>query len=368
MLRNALVLTTMLMCAGSALARTIPFPNFERTLKVTDRLMKIHGVSGEQYSILRYSIACNLANFLQPKDLYMAEFQTDEQLAAKMSEPNFWAEKLHRDLNVPYTNEDVEKRLDKMQTEVAFFLKYLASMNYRQSPVQLYVYGSIAKGRFGGNSDIDIYIDSSDKDLLRRLENGVYREGHPMFLGPLEILTSNFEPANILDPLLPVSFRELRDIKGLYGGVLKELGFEMKGKGRNFEIVRTPIPPRMAIEFNPIEDRVFYLTMKSNEWLHSLADQFTSLRPDSGSAAQRTAERLKAEGKRLVKNWQEVEADLSLIEEDKPSSRLWKIREVIDPQSWVKMKAEGLVEYMSMNCRNQRERLESTLATAFGDK
>lgn len=347
MTRQILALSFMFAILVSSLsARVVPFSTYERAGRIVDRLMQIHNIGLENRSILRQNSIYNLAGFFSTRDLYLAPFWDEKKLLAKLAEPNFWAEKLQRDLMVPFTNEEVERRFEKIQSEVNFFQKYLSFMNHNNSPVQIYIFGSIVKGRWGANSDLDLFVDSSDKDLLRRLEYGIYKESHPSFTGNIEIFTSFFEPANILDPLVPISLRELRDLKGFYQKILGDIGFKLVGSGKSLDMVRLPVPPKMYVEFNPIEDRVFYLTLKTHEAMHQIGDQFTVFQDGAGQGAKRIAEKLTETIGKLSSDWSEVESDLQLIRDNTPSARLHRIRKVIDSHSWTKMKQEGMVEYM----------------------
>ncbi len=277
---------------NSLSARIVPFTTYERAGRIVDRLMEIHNIPQENRSILRQNSIYNLAGFFTTRDLYLAPFWDEKKLLAKLAEPNFWAEKLQRDLMVPFTNEEVQRRFEKLQAELNYFQKYLSFMNHNNAPVQIYIFGSIVKGRWGANSDLDLFVDSSDKDLLRRLEYGIYKESHPSFTGNIEIFTSFFEPANILDPLVPISFRELRDLMGFYQRILGDIGFKLTGTGKTLDLQRLPVPPKMYVEFNPIEDRVFYLTLKTHEAMHQIGDQFSVFYDGAGQGAQRVAQKL----------------------------------------------------------------------------
>ncbi len=114
-----------------------------------DQLMSSRGIPQEDHLILRENLASCLSQ-LDPVVL------TDAQkLQQSIGEQSRWGIKLHRELEQPYNDQQVFARLDDLEAKC----KQLAECTY---PVgKWYVSGSIPKGRFGANSDVDLTCDAA---------------------------------------------------------------------------------------------------------------------------------------------------------------------------------------------------------------
>ncbi len=67
-----------------------------------------------------------------------------------------WTSKVQRDLEHPYTDQEVFEKVDRLDADARVLLKHV---NQRGAT---YVGGSLVKGRFGANSDLDLVVEGHD--------------------------------------------------------------------------------------------------------------------------------------------------------------------------------------------------------------
>lgn len=133
-----------------------------------------------------------------------------------------WENKLQRELNSPYTDEQVYRHLEELEDSLQANLQELPVM-----PGKVYITGSFAKGRLGANSDLDGFavvkpehmsagfdsyerreVNPTGSNLFPLSENSPgYIQGHLMFTGQ----SVEFTPeALLVDGTLRRTYDEIR--------------------------------------------------------------------------------------------------------------------------------------------------------------
>ena len=107
------------------------------------RLMKQRNIPTEGHQALQENLST-----------YLAHRDEDDGLSPR------WQSKLTRDLEEPYRDEQVEQRLDVLQESLKENLQQLPG-----TPGRVYLTGSFARGRLGGNSDLDGLVEVADEHL-----------------------------------------------------------------------------------------------------------------------------------------------------------------------------------------------------------
>lgn len=113
-----------------------------------DTLMASRGIPLQDHLLLRENLASCLAQ-MEPSVL-----SDREKLAQAIGQDSRWGYKLHRELEKPYTDQEVFARLQDLEAGC----KLLAESSY---PIgKWFLSGSIPKARFGANSDVDLTCDA----------------------------------------------------------------------------------------------------------------------------------------------------------------------------------------------------------------
>ncbi|MBT3785070.1 hypothetical protein HOF92_08835 [bacterium] len=306
---------------------SLPFWKYAQYESAMKRLMQIHELEVKNHSVLINNGIFYLQNYLSAEEAKSLPTMEAEKALSILGRKNFWAEKLSRDLQIPYSDSEFQIYMAQIQEELKAFLTYLGSVASPGS-YKLYLYGSLAKGRFGGNSSVDLYLATSNKGLIGKIENGKYSKNHPDFRGNVDILTSSFSDKYLLAPMVRVDSSQLNSIDATYAGILSEMGFHFRGKGSAKKLVRRRGAARYHLEFNPIEDRVYFLVKKSQRLVKELRARKQS--KDAQSAHKRKA-------KDLLEDFREVEEDLNLILNDVQNARHQRIKEVISAESYARL-------------------------------
>ena len=135
------------------IAKTAPW-------NVASRLLQVAGRQPDSHTILQENVATLLTQF-KPEFVDSLQALPDEKLmdglnGSYANGPLHMALKLSRDIRQkPYTDEQVMARLERLDAE----LKTASAEVIAGSPgfpCKFYVCGSLLKGRFGGESDIDL--------------------------------------------------------------------------------------------------------------------------------------------------------------------------------------------------------------------
>jgi hypothetical protein len=313
-------------------ARSVSFFRYNQYEKIAENLMQIYELEGN-YSHLQKNLTYFLQNFIAPAELPRINLTTDNTAVLDIVfRNNFWSQKLERDLENPYTDEDFNDYLSNLQKEVNVFLAYLTQINQKNSPLKISIFGSFAKGRFGGSSSLNLNIESKDEALLLKLENGPYSKTSNKFRGNIEILGCSFKPDFLLEPFKKVSIDQLRDVDKLYTRFLDEIGFGIKGG----QLVRKTTPARAYLEFNPIEDRLFFLHNQLNALEKQFLDSFYEI--FAGKETEKYQELFEKQFDSMYEKLSEVLNDLKLIEaKNEANPRYQKIKEVISSASLDRM-------------------------------
>lgn len=141
------------------------------------RLMREHQIPSEDHTIFQE----NLATYLSHR---------------KGEEPSLrWQNKIKRELTTPYTDQQVYQQLDTLEDSLQANLRELPSM-----PSKLYITGSFAKGRLGGNSDIDGFAVMKEQEISAGFDSYVAREkeGTAANLFPLSENSPGYNKGHLL--------------------------------------------------------------------------------------------------------------------------------------------------------------------------
>ncbi len=142
---------------------------WQGAMTLADRALAMRGVQGEQYAVLRYVVARFLANGLS--DGAIASLLKDDlacpiQSAALSSR---WQEKALRELQSPYTNDDVIAHLQSLNAELKDAIIEMRRLGGTSQNMNVHILGSVVKGRAGKGSDIDTVIETDDRALAERV-------------------------------------------------------------------------------------------------------------------------------------------------------------------------------------------------------
>lgn len=110
-------------------------PLRDRHWQDAGRLLRERGLREADHQAMQENLATYLAH------------RSDDQLSER------WQAKLERELEQPYTDTQVEQRLDQLQNHLKTLLDDLPAY-----PSQLYLTGSFSRGRLGANSDLDAHV------------------------------------------------------------------------------------------------------------------------------------------------------------------------------------------------------------------
>lgn len=131
------------------------------------RLLQLYGLDQQHHWILCENLAAYLANLRQPvPEAAWADRATWERWLTSEHPPDReqerWYDKLNRDLREPYDDVQVGQRVELVSRGLRELIEELE----REQMGRRYVlYGGIAHGRFGANSDLDFQF--SDKEELK---------------------------------------------------------------------------------------------------------------------------------------------------------------------------------------------------------
>jgi hypothetical protein len=353
-----------LILATNVAANGVPFFDYGNHEKLAGKILELYKLEGN-YSVMRRNLAYYLQNYLSHKDVLRSRLSFNkEQLVKTVFQDNFWSQKLERDLDSPYADEDFGSYLVELQTEMDAFVDYLNFMNQSNQDIKLYLYGSFAKGRIGARSSVDLMIGSKDKIMLEKIEKGPYSESHVNFKGHVNVISTNFEPECILEPLREVTLKQLKDMGGLYRNILNELGFDLERKGGSASIVKIG-SPRSYIEFNPIEDRIYYLQSKLKDLNKDIQDAWLLLKEERSKETDSLKASFLRRMDSLYGKMREVEHDMVLIQGNIMDDRLKRIQSVIQKESYERMKRyrlDTLMGFVRINLKRldkQREILKN---------
>ncbi|MBT9587629.1 hypothetical protein IV102_30085 [bacterium] len=118
----------------------------------TTQLLYSRGISTEKHSVMLENLAHYNAQLQQP---LADEMELMDLSAQRTPAEQRWVNKIQRELSKPYDDTQVAGKMPALETD----LKALVCVKGGQFPSKLYVTGSANKGRFGGNSDLDMLAE-----------------------------------------------------------------------------------------------------------------------------------------------------------------------------------------------------------------
>ena len=330
---NALLLGIYLLTFGQSYAQTpSEFRNFSETL------LKKYGLEPGLHTVLVSNCSYMMKNLVTVKDLSNIEKMTQIEIQHFLFNKGFWGQKLQREISIPYSDIEFHQFLADLQLEINDFIKYLNTVNVSSSRFELKIFGSMAKARFGVNSSLDILIHSNDRDLLSKLDHGIYSDSHPKFRGNIKLITSKNEAYFLLDPFHVVTTGELSNLAKIYEDILELNNLEVKHLTNTFNITFRNLPPKLNLEFNAIEDRMFFLLKKLYKLQHAIENSTEIFIPAQRANQTKTKQYFSDQLRDLGTDLKTVKADLKLIIEKKKSDRHEKIKAIIKPASYARLK------------------------------
>ncbi|MCO4782959.1 MAG: hypothetical protein KC646_11600 [Candidatus Cloacimonetes bacterium] len=335
---KSILLALSLSLANPINAVELSFYNYEKYDTLTSKLFKTYNIDSDTSSILQRNTAYYFKNYLKIDSVNSAISADKDQFLETIYQRNFWADKLERDISIPYSDKEVFSYFQSVQMELDHFVKYLKVVNVQNSDFSIYLYGSMAKGRFGANSSVDLRIESNDLGLLKAIEEGVYSKTNRNFRGNIEASTSLLSSRDILDPLVKVSIGDLSNLLEVYAKILKGMGFLLTSKDDSLSVDTSGNRQRIHMEFNPVEDRVFYLDKKASKVQKNIIDNFNMLIGKDESQDILSKNAFIARVSTLIEDYSEVQSDLETVSENRQDERYKVIESVIAKASFDRLK------------------------------
>ena len=308
------------------------YRNYAETLLIK------HNLKPSAHTVLVSNISYILKNLVKVKEISMLEKMSKPQIQNLLFTKSFWGQKLHREISIPYSDTEFRQYLADLQTELNSFIKYLNTINSDSSEYELEIFGSMAKARFGVNSSLDILVRSSDRKLLSKLDSGIYSANHPKFRGNIKLITSNNESYFLLDPFYKVTTGELSNLAKIYQDVLESNNLMVKQNNERFKVTFTNLPAKFNLEFNAIEDRMFFLLNKLNKLESSIENSTELFIPVNHKIEVKTRKYFLDQMQNLSLNLKRVKTDLDLVIQHKNSPRHNQIKGIIEPASYARLK------------------------------
>jgi hypothetical protein len=142
---------------------------FAGAMALADRALQQRGVSGEHHGLLRYVVARYLMNGLS--DQAIAQLLHDDKASpidcAQLS-PR-WKEKALRELQTPYTNDEVITHLRALGSELKDAILEMRRLGGTAHNLSVHILGLVVKGRAGKGSDVDTLVQTKDQALAERI-------------------------------------------------------------------------------------------------------------------------------------------------------------------------------------------------------
>ena len=323
---------------GNSLFSNVPFFDYVKYKNHCQTILESKGIDIKSHSILARNCAYMLRNYISLDQLNVLKSYNAKELRQQLFTGNFWAQKLDRELSIPYSDIEYAAYFEQIQNEVNSFLHYLRFLNNDNSRFSLKIYGSMAKARFGGNSSLDILIESNDDHFLASIANSIYSRTNPNFKGNIEVITGSHDADFLMEPFQTFSSGEMTNLVRVYDEILSSYGFKLVSSKDSLQIVQQGVA-RANLEFNPIEDRVHYL-IKQIKKLDTKAtrsyDLFSQINPE-GMPDLRLEYIDKITD--LKQKMEQVISDLNLVINQINSERHSKIKQVTEPESYARLKS-----------------------------
>lgn len=208
----------------------------DRYWDVAGKLMTRASVPLERHLLMRENLATYLVHF---PDEFVGKLDREEATPrsgyAVGRQEWRWADKLVRDLEKPYTDDEVRDRVKELDAE----LKQVAAELMEHAGRRIYLTGSAVKGRLGAHSDLDCVVEGSS---YRGKLVSVHSCGLASF------------GANV--PVEPAEVMQRNVVSDLWRAGLEEKGFLVQGgevaRVRESERKREPEPAVDTGFFIPI--------------------------------------------------------------------------------------------------------------------
>jgi predicted nucleotidyltransferase len=84
-----------------------------------------------------------------------------------------WAKKLEREIKNPYSDSEVLKHLDEYERRIKKELSQFLNLHPEMATCTVHLTGSLIKGRFGANSDVDLFLDPGENLIDYEIEKEI---------------------------------------------------------------------------------------------------------------------------------------------------------------------------------------------------
>ncbi len=143
-----------------------------------------------------------------------------------------WGRKIERDVEKPYTDDQVLERLRSLQTELRDKVENIVASG-NSYPSEVYVVGSLSQGRLAGGSDLDALWQAKDPDPWGRHDGDV----HIQYTGGDNV--SHMMWWNAFEKKLPIAVSDVQHgqpLVDLYRTVMAQKGYEVKVSGEHLQV------------------------------------------------------------------------------------------------------------------------------------
>lgn len=196
--------------------------------ELSTKLLNHQGRNLIQHSVLRENLATYLTQ-LKPEFLDKLQSQSPDLWEQRLitegysNGPMEMIQKISRDLvQKPYNDQAVQQRLEILETELKDKLKSILQGN-QGYPSRVYIAGSLLKGRFGANSDLDLLCETSPQwskaHYTHAFDDVSIQYFQPQDSQARELHLASFTPTLEIDPHNPPS------LKAIYSQALKARGY-----------------------------------------------------------------------------------------------------------------------------------------------
>ena len=148
----------------------VPQRAFGLAMKVAAQFLRGSGIDPSQvhYRAMQYAMSRYVLNGTTDTSLQWLAEHWDGKLATfeAVSQGNpRWAEKIHRTLEQPFSNDEVMAHLSKLGEKFSDAMRFVEQHNRKDSGVRFHAVGSLTKGRYSAGSDLDTLIETEDPEL-----------------------------------------------------------------------------------------------------------------------------------------------------------------------------------------------------------
>ncbi len=338
-LKKALSIGNIVLLIGALKAINLAYASTPSEFrKYAEILLIKNGIEPISHTVLVSNCSYIMRNFIDLNEIPNLQDITKSEIQKFFFSKSFWGQKLQREISIPYSDIEFRKFVSNLQQEVNGLIKYLHLVNSSSSEFDLKIFGSMAKARFGVNSSLDIIVHSSDHIFLSKVEQGIYSESHPKFRGNIKLITSNNESYFLLDPFYTVTTGELSNLAKIYQDILETKNLRVKQTEQDFNITLTKLPTKFNLEFNAIEDRMFFLLNELKQLENSLRNSTEVFVPNNKINQNKMKLDYLDKMQSLSQDLTKVKNDIKLIIEQKNNARHDKIKTIVQPSSYTRLK------------------------------